>query len=293
MSRTLALLTSALCLPFVASGQDVLRSMVDRTRLNIESSGGMELDAASGKLEMTRVEWRQLLGDTVRWNDFSMIGLAQYRGTFAETEGAPATYALQSETLHLLSLQGVALHQTEGSKWLYGGWGCIELASDFQDFNSDAFTFDAAIGLAYRVSDRLIVGGGAGILDLNGNEFWLPAPVIQYRPDDEWTLGIYGPTIDATWSDRKFWKISWRGEMGGGLWNREGAGGVSENLEIRSYQVGMHLQRHIHGQVWFALGTGITTSNKIEVSTPEGSTKFKDHPNGGWFVYAGLRAYEW
>lgn len=287
-----ALLVASLCLPFAASGQDLLRSMVDRTRLNLEASGGMDLDTANGKLEMTRVEWRQLIGDTLHWNDFSMIGLAQYRGTHAQTEGAPGTYPLQSEDLHLLSLQGVALHQTQGSKWIYGGWGCAEFASDFEDVSGDAFTFDLAVGLGYRFSERLILGVGVGALDLNGDETFLPAPALMYRPNDEWTLGVYGMTLDATWSDRKDWKISWRGEPGSGSWNREGPGGVSQNLIINSYQIGMHVQRRIVDQVWFAFGTGITTMNKIEVITDD-LTQFKDHPDGGWFVYAGLRAYEW
>lgn len=293
MDRTRAIAVAALlpCAP--ASGQDLL-SEIDQANAGFTYASGMGFESGPGELHSSRFHARSFLSEpSTLGRDWLFAPMVQYRGTLLDVDGAAPGFPLQDETLHYLALQGFLIHTQEHSPWIYGVWARGGIASDFQQVDGDDFLFDVAGGVGYRVNSNLLVAFGGGVFELNGDEKFLFGPSFSWRAAENFKLSLYGHTFDATWNRGRDWVFSLRSEAGGGTWNLDGAGGVSQRLDFRSYLIGLHAGRRLKDSLWLDLGAGVSLANKLELGSPDGLTAFKDHPDEGWFVYAGVRLADW
>jgi hypothetical protein len=289
--RVLAL---AACLtPAFASGLDLARE-VDLVTTGFNYSSGMAFDSGEGELSSAKFHARSFLSKPMPIvGDFVFAPVLQYQGTLLEPHDASPGFPIGDETLHYLALQGFVVSASDRSPWIYGAWTRAALSTDFQHVDGDDFQFDVAIGAAYRASDCLLLAFGVGVFELNGDERLVAGPAFSWQALENLKLSLYGHTFDATYNYGPDWLLSFRTEASGGVWNIEGTDGLPERLAFRSYLIGLHLGKRLRDSLWLDIGGGVSIANKLELGSPEGTNTFEDHPDNGWFVYAGLRVASW
>lgn len=293
MVKTRALALAACLTPAFTYGLDLSRE-IDLATTGFNYSSGMAFDSGDGELSAAKFHARSFLSKPVPVaGDFVFAPVFQYQGTWLETHGTSPGFPIGDETLHYLALQGFLISASDRSPWIYGAWARAGLASDLQHVDGDDFQFDVAVGAGYRVSDCLLLALGVGVFELNGDERLMAGPAFSWQAWDNLKLSLYGHTFDATYNYGRDWLLSFRTEASGGVWNIEGTEGLSERLAFRSYLIGLHLGKRLRDSLWLDVGGGVSIANKLELGSPDGITTFEDHPDDGWFVYAGLRVASW
>jgi len=293
MLKIRALALAACSTPAFAFGLDLSRE-IDLATTGFNYSAGMEFDTGEGELSAAKFHARSFLSKPVPLvGDFVFAPVFQYQGTLQETHDASPGFPIGDETLHYLALQGFVVSASDHSPWIYGAWGRAGLGSDFQHIDGDDFQFDVAVGAGYQVNDRLLLALGVGVFELNGDERLIAGPAFSWQATDHLKLSLYGHTFDATYAYDQDWLLSFRTEASGGVWNIEGTDGLSQRLQFRSYLIGLHLGKRLRDSLWLDVGGGVSIANELELGSPEGTTTFEDHPDNGWFVYAGLRVASW
>ncbi|HEY8961543.1 MAG TPA: DUF6268 family outer membrane beta-barrel protein, partial [Luteolibacter sp.] len=213
---------------------------IDLATTGFNYSSGMGFDSSDGELSSAKFHARSFLGKPVPLGgDFVFAPVFQYQGTLLDVHGASPGFPIGDETLHYLALQGFVISASDRSPWIYGAWARAGLGTDFQHIDGDDFQFDVAVGAGYRINDNLLLALGVGMFELNGDERLMVGPAFSWQASDHLKLSLYGHTFDATYNFDRDWLLSFRTEASGGVWNIEGADGLSERLAFRSYLIGL------------------------------------------------------
>jgi hypothetical protein len=293
MKHLLAIPAAWTVCTLVSFGQHSVIPGFDFVKSSASHSGGMGFDNGSGDVEISRFDIRSALTNPLTpAPGLTFVPLAQYRVTLMDFSNIAGGFPLDDMDLHSLSVSGFALQSCEGSPWLFGAWGRIELASDLRHISSDSFTFDLAAGAGYRINDQLIVAMGGALLNLNGDTTVLPGIALDWTPSDSLRVGLYGPNFIASWEPAPKWMLSLRGDTAGDIWTAE-SGGRARAIDLSSYRVGLHAERCLGGDLWLRIGGGITLANELELTTIRGSKIAGGDMDDGWFGEISLRLVQW
>lgn len=266
----------------------------DPARASFSYSGDTDFDDSSGSLDISRFDIRAILSKPIRPIDgLILLPLFNYEATSLGINGTPAGFPIGDEDLHSVSLSTFAFYTQEGSPWFFGGWGRVELATDFQDIGGDDFTFDLAGGAGYRFSDKFMLGFGGAVVNLNGDETFYPGIVFDWVVNEQVRIGLYGPIFIAAYTPDENWEFSFRGDPGGGDWNIEDTGGKSRTIDLSSYRLGLFANRRLTSKLWLTAGVGATVGNEIRLTRPDGDKLFDEDLEGGLFGEIGLRVTAW
>lgn len=268
---------------------------IDVAWANLTYSGGMDFDHMGGSLSVTEFDLFSLLSKPITMaNGIMVVPVLEYGYTDLDFDGSSAGFPLSDDGLHYLALHLAAVKMIEGSPWFYGGWGRVELSTDFANVASDAFTFDLAGGVGYRVNESLIVAAGAAFLNFNG-DFWVcPGINFDWKVNDQWHVGLYGPMPVVTYTPNTDWNFTLRGFPGGGVWNIDDNKGVSKAIDLTSYQIGASVGRRLTDKLWLNGGVGFTTFNNLQLTDPDGDHRTLDEDmEWGLFGQIGLSMKVW
>ena len=266
----------------------------DFTRASASYAGGMDLDDTAGEMEIYALDLRTALSKPIPLGgNLIALPVIHYKGTRINFKDNNAAFPIQDEDVHSISLSSFFIHSRAGSPWILGAWTRAELATDFQHINSDDFTFDLAAGVAYKLSDSFTVGFGGAVLNLNNEPEFYVGPAFDWRPNDCFRAGLYGPNVVVAWTPSTDWELSLRGEAAGDEWNIRDAGGRSTTLNLDSYRLGLFVDRRLSGDLWLRVGGGMTMGNEIEYMTPNGRRLFNQEVDDGWFGEVALRLATW
>lgn len=244
----------------------------------------MGLDDTAGELDIFSVSGRTVITSPLSPNDdLVLIPVIQYKASQLNWKDTPLGFPIEDEDLHAISLITYGIYNREGSPWIIGGWASAEMATDFQHVNGDDFTFDIVAGVAYKFSDTLKVGMGVAALNLNNDEEFLPAPILDWRPTSNIRIGVLGADTIASYRPSDDWEFSLRSFTAGDEWNIRDAAGRSTTLDFSSYRVGLYVDRRLTGDLWLRVGGGMTVLNEIELKSPHGKRSYKDDLDEGWF----------
>ena len=275
-----------------ASGQDFAPAF-DALVGSAEFEGRMDFDSSAAELEASRY---MLTGFLMRpvdlGNDWKFLPAFEYSFTSLDVNHASAALPLDDEDLQHLGLHAIFYHKPVGSRWIFGGWGRANLASDFQQVNSDDFYFDLAAGAGYQVTDRLLLGAGVAALELGSDGYVLPGPGIYWKPTDEIDVQLIGALFDAIWRPSDEWVLALRAQPFGSTWNID-SNNQSRQVDLRSYTLRLHAERRLCRDMWLSLGVGFSFANQLELRTPSGQTLFKDDLGSGLSASVGLRVRTW
>ena len=278
---------------FVSASAQMVIPGVDASRVNFAYDGEMDFENGGGSLSISQLELTSILAKPFTpVTGVTVIPFIDYSATLLNFDGTGGAYPIDDEDLHSLSLSAFAISAPTDSRWFYTGFVRAEMATDFQDVNSDSFTFDIAAGVGYRVNECFSIGLGGAIANLNGNETFYPGINFDWAVNDKIRIGAYGPTVIASYTPCEDWQFSVRGENGGGVWNIAD-GGNSRSIDFSSYNVSLNASRRLAGQLWLTAGVGMTLANEIELTQPDGDQLFKQELDSGMFAQVGLRLVSW
>ena len=252
------------------------------------------MGSGAGKLDISQLEVRSLLSRPIPLaNDWLVVPLAEFTLTNLNLNHNPTGFPLHDEDLYSLGMSAFAVHLSETSPWIYGGWARAELATDFEHVTSDALTFDVAAGGGYRFSDHFTLGFGAAVFNLNGHVTGYPAIAFDWKVSDALRVGLYGPSLIAAYTLSQDWKLSLRAKAGGGVWNVTDASGNSRAIDLTTYQIGAYAERRLTGKLWLTAGMGASVGNQLDYTTVHGSTLYERAPEAGVFGQIGLGLKAW
>lgn len=286
-------LAVAICQP--ASALDALKQL-SSTRVHAYGSGGMDFDNGAGELETLSFGARSFLTDPFTvGRGWSIVPAVSYEATFLRYDGTPGGFPVGDEDLHAFRLPIYALKADSSSPWMFGGFFRLGLATDFDHVTSDDLFFDVGGGVGYRLSDRFTIGAGAVVLDIGGDDTFIPGIGFIWQPCDPITVSLLGPVFRASWDPSEDWRLSFDVRSSGGTWNID-SDGDSRLLNLRSWRAGLHAQRRLTGEWWLEGGAGLTFANKVELMSRGGHGRFEstlDRLDNGWYGFLAVKKEIW
>lgn len=264
----------------------------DASRILFSQTGDMDLEDADGSVQITDFAIRSFLCRPVRPAEgVFVLPEAGYRFTNLDTSGR--TGPLQDEDLHALHLGLYLLGMPEGSPWIYGAWTQVEMATDFQEINSDDFTFDLAGGVGYRFSDTFTFGVGAAATNLNGDASFYPGIGFDWVASEKLRIGFYGPTGVAAYSFNDDWLFSLRFDFSGGVWNITDNNNASRSIDLGGGRLGLYANRRLTENLWLTAGAGLTIANELRYTTANDDAIFTSDLDTTPFGVISLRMKVW
>lgn len=252
-----------------------------------------DFDSSTAELDASRFSLVSFLSKPLPiGGNWRFLPALDYGVTMLDFGNTPAGFPVGDEDLHKLGLHAVFYHHSPGSRWIYGGWGRANFASDCQDIGSDDFYYDVAVGAGYRITDRFLLGLGVAGLELGGDESILAGPGFYWKPSDTVDVSLIGILFNATWRPTEDWATALRFRPFGNSWNIDNAG-VSQQIDLTSYTLRLHLERRLYRDLWVSVGAGYAFADDFEVRNRSGRTIFSDDLDGGFSAAVGLRIRTW
>ncbi|MFK7851518.1 MAG: DUF6268 family outer membrane beta-barrel protein [Akkermansiaceae bacterium] len=265
--------------------------LFDVVRGSVSQTGSMSLDGNPGDLSVRTYGMRAILSRPIDlFSGINMIPFFNYELTELNFGGTGAI-PIGDEDLHSVSLQALFFKNFQNTPWLAVGWTRAEFASDYQGIGSDDFSFDLSLGLGYKFNDSFTFGLGFVVTDLNGRERFFPGINFDWKPNEKFRMGIYGPNLFARYIFSESWFMSVDGAPSGGVWNINDDFGVSRNVQLDSYLLGLYTHHKISKRFWLTVGGGYTFANQIEIR--DNGPSFSNDMDGAPFFQVALSLREW
>ena len=276
-----------------ASGQLIVPGF-DAARTGYTQTGEADMDDGEGSFSVSRFQLFSALSRPISPADgWFVVPFFDYRFTDLNIDDAPADYPIDDEDLHSLTLSSFIVSMRENSRWIHMGWVRAELATDFEHVNDDDFTFDLAAGSGYRFNEKFTLGAGASVMNLNGDVKVYPGINFDWIVNDQFRLGLYGPSFIAAWSPTEEWLVSFREDPLGGVWNVAGENGESRAIDYTSFRLGLYLSRRLTGNLWITAGGGAVVGNQLDYTTTGGDELVERDADATFFGSIGLRLKAW
>ncbi len=163
------------------------------------------------------------------------------------------------------------------------------LYSDFEDIDSNDFTFSALALGSYQWTDTLSIAvGGYFSRDL-GSARLLPAAGFIWKPDPHWSLALTVPRVELAYAPTRDWLLAARAYPSGGGWNISGVEGTDNaDLNLSSVRAGLGVERRLFGKVWGAVDAGWQFGQELELDGA-GRSDFSEDLDDTWFVNVGIK----
>jgi Domain of unknown function (DUF6268) len=264
-------------------------------------AGQMAFDRTPGNLEIMNFRIHTLLSNPFPSADGWMIRpVFDCDTTTLRFNDVPTSLPvdpgnLESFDVHasMLSFSTFALSSVDSSPWVLGGWGRVQLASDFQEVDSDDFTFDVASGIGYRFSDQLTLGLGALVTDLNVNQRLRPGIGLDWDISEHVRATALGTGWRLSYTPDEIWQISLRGEEMGEIWNIQDDARKSRSIDLRSYRIGVFINHRLSERLEIRIGAGAALTNEISLTSPGGRVLLRQGTDDGAFAEVGLTVTSW
>ncbi len=243
----------------------------DLGRIAYLQTGGMDIDGTNSDLTLRKFEFRSFFSKPITvLGGVAIIPMFSYEMTNVDFDGF-RNPLLHDEDLHSFSLSTFLFKDFQNTPWFAAGWANAELATDFQNVGSDSFTYDVALGVGYRLSDTFTIAAGAAAININSDVEFYPGINFDWKPNDTFQVGLYGPNLLATYTMNEAWNLSLRGTPNGGTWVYNNDINQSRTLDISSYTLGIYTENNVFGNFWLSAGVGYTFLGEIEVRNNHGA----------------------
>lgn len=265
----------------------------DLARLSYLQTGGMDFEDIDADLTLSQFEFRSFFAKPVEIiKDLNFIPMIGYKFTDVDFDGLN-TPLLHDEALHSIYLSGVFFKNFDNSPWFAAGWTRAELATDFQSVDSDAFTYDVALGVGYRFSESFTLGAGAAVLNINSDVQVFPGINFDWQPNECLQIGLYGPNLRAAYTVNDRWNLAVRGMPTGGSWVYNTDFDITQTLDITSYSLGLYTENNLFGNFWLSAGVGYSFLNNLEIRDNDGSNGIDTDLDGAPFAEIAIGLRRW
>lgn len=221
---------------------------------------------------------------------FTLTPSLLYQLTLADR--LPYGYAVNVESmvLHAIEFPVDLNYRREGNPWFGFLRVAPGLSGDFEEMNSDSLFVDVRADVGYRFNDSLQVGVGMNYARWRGEPEVLPDLSIDYRFNDQLSFVMHGASAQVSVQPGRDWIIALKGEPGGGVWQVESQG--LEEFSVRTYRVGLSLERRLCGSLWVTFGGGLAFGDQTKETFRTGFVGERKFDQS-CYLSCGLRLMEW
>lgn len=195
--------------------------------------------------------------------------------------------------LHEVALMAFGTYEFRNSPWTIFSIVQPGLYSSLSEVDHNDFTFIGRAGAFYQWSDTLTFNFGISHTRSLGEPQLLPFAGFAWEVNDQFGLRLIGDRLTASYKVNEDLYLRAGGFAVGGEWNLEDDAEGSVDLEFFSYHVGVGFDQKISEKLWFTLWAGVALGNEVEVEDTGGNDIYSENYDTGWFVSAGIKAYEW
>ena len=278
-----------------ASTRFDLTQLFSAAEVKYVGSFDMDFENSVGDLDAQAFQASAFLSKPLHFGDWQFIPQFSYEAMLMSTSGPVPSFILRDEDLHEIEFSLFFIRMKDTSPWVYGAWINPALATDFQGISGDDFFLDAAGAVGYQVNDHLLIGGGAGALNITGDTTFVAGPGFAWQPNDKTLVALYGPNFRAIYDVTPKWRVGFEVRPNGGIWNIDTALG-SANIDYNNYRAGLTSSHNLTGDLWLSYGAGMTFGGEINVTTTDGSKVFQnqlDDLESGFYGFVGLELKSW
>ena len=205
------------------------------------------------------------------------------------TEAIPG----EETDLHEIAINLFATYEFKDTPWTLFSIISPGIYSDLAEVDEQDFTFIGRVGGFYRWNENLVLNFGLSHTRSLGEPELLPFLGFTWDISDRAGLSLIGARLTASYEVNEDLYLRAGGFPVGGEWNVESDTDGSVDLEFFSYHVGVGMDRRISKRLWLALWAGVALGNSIEVEDSSGAEIYEEDYDTGWFVSAGIKAFEW
>ena len=221
-------------------------------------------------------------------DSFRLTAGVKYRQNNFDFAGAPVPFGTTSLDLYRIDVP-FNFWKDINQKWkmwirLQPGW-----YSDFDNVNSDDFILTTLALLSYQWTDTTKVAFGAFYSRDLGEAKVLPAVGVIFEPDPHWSFALTFPRLEAVYAPNEDWLFTGRGLLNGAGWNISNPTGAGPDvdLEYKSLQAGIGVDRRISGPWWAYVDGGVQFGQEIKLEG--GGIPFEQDLESSAFITGGIK----
>ena len=279
-----------------ASGGFDITKFIDAAEVKYVGSFDMDFENSVGDLDTHAFQASAFLSKPINmFGDWQFIPQFSYEAMLMSTNGPLQSLILRDEDLHEIEFELYFLNMKDTSPWIYGAWVNPSLATDFQGISGHDIFLDAIAAVGYQFNDHLVVGLGAGALNITGDTTFVGGPGFVWQPSNETLVALYGANFRATHDITPKWRVGFEVRPNGGIWNIDTVIGDA-NIDYTNFRAGLTSAHNLAGNLWLSYGAGLTFGGEINVTTMEGTKPFQnqlDDLESGVYGFVSLDLKSW
>lgn len=219
----------------------------------------------------------------LNYNDWHLISVFLYTQTQFETS---TPNLIPNSTLHSLSVPIVLLKE-QGDEWV---WGAMVMPSWNGDFDaSDNSTIATAAGVGYKFSDDFRFLAGAYYSHTYGNDFFIPAVQLIYRPCKNVEAYILGNIGGVSYSVNEDWFLGASARFTSPTWKVQAdAAGPERTVNVPKINLALRSEHRLYKNIWGNVSLGYSFARSLTVEDMNNNTLSESDIKAGPFATVGL-----
>lgn len=219
----------------------------------------------------------------INYNDWHLLGAFMYTQTKFDTS---EPNLLPDSTLHSLSVP-IALIKEQGDEWV---WGAMVMPSWNGDFEAnDNSTFATAAGVGYKFSDNFRFLAGAYYSHTYGDDFFIPAVQLIYRPCQDVEAYILGNIAGVSYSVNEDWFLGTSARFTSPTWKVEADdAGPERTINVAKINLSVRSEHRLYKNIWGNVSVGYSFARSLTVEDMDNHKIQDSDIEGGAFAQLGV-----
>jgi len=237
-----------------------------------------DFDSLAGDIESDEFS---LFGPVLplNYNDWHLISFFFYTQTKFKTSSATL---VPDSALHSFSLP-IAILKEHGDDWISGAFVMPSWNGDFDASNNDGIAAGAGVGYVFNPDFRFLVG--AYYSRYFGEDFFIPAIQLIYRPCTDVELYILGNIAGVSYSINEDWFVGSSLRFSSPTWKVEADNaGPERTVNVSRINLALRSEHRIYKNIWGSIDVGYSFGRELEVQDMSNNTLQKSDIDAGPFA---------
>jgi hypothetical protein len=215
----------------------------------------------------------------VNYGDWHLISFLYYTNTQFETNGFPL---IPESNLHSINLP-IALLKEHGHRWISGAFVMPSWNGDFEASDNDGIAAAAGVGYVFNPDFRFLLG--AYYSEYFGNDFFIPAIQLIYRPCTNVEAYILGPIAGISYSINDDWFVGTNLRFSSPTWKVEAdSDGPERTINATRINWALRTEHRLYKNIWGSFECGYTFGRQVKVEDIDNNTLQESDIEPGPFV---------
>ncbi|MFC5050822.1 DUF6268 family outer membrane beta-barrel protein [Rubritalea spongiae] len=203
----------------------------------------------------------------LNYGDWHLLSFFYYTNTQFENSGMPL---LPDSSLHSLSVP-IAVLKEHGDRWISGAFVMPSWNGDFEASDNDAIAAGAGVGYVFTPDFRFLLG--AYYSHNYGNDFFIPAIQLIYRPCTDVEAYILGPIAGVSYSVNDDFFIGTSVRFSSPTWKIEADdAGPERTVNSSRINLALRAEHRLYKNFWGSVDFGYTFGREIKIEDLDNNT---------------------